>query len=76
MTHLLNTQTMWDFQHAISRVVGGHPSQHVQQIGDGGPQPIELGSDIMLKMRLTPNSTQKLIQELKFLLTLINSPFS
>jgi hypothetical protein len=35
----------WDFQHAPSRVAGGHPSQHVQQMGDGGPQPIGSGSD-------------------------------
>jgi hypothetical protein len=39
MAHLLNTQAMWDFQHAPSRVAGGHPSQHVQRMGDGGPQP-------------------------------------
>jgi hypothetical protein len=47
MAHLLNTQAMWDFQHAPSRVAGGHPSQHVQQMGDGGPQPIGLSSDTM-----------------------------
>jgi hypothetical protein len=52
MAHLLNTQAMWDFQHAPSRVVGGHPSQHVQQMKDGGPQPIGLGSDTMLEMGL------------------------
>jgi hypothetical protein len=43
---------MWDFQHAPSRVAGGHPSQHVQQMGDGGPQPIGPGSDTMLEMGL------------------------
>jgi hypothetical protein len=26
-------------------VVGGHPSQHVQQMEDGGPQPIGPGSE-------------------------------
>jgi hypothetical protein len=52
MAHLLNTQAMWDFQHAPSRVAGGHPSQHVQQMGDGGPQPIRPGSDTMLELGL------------------------
>ena len=47
MAHLLNTQAMWDFQHSPSCVAGGHPSQHVQQMGDGGPQPIGPGSDTM-----------------------------
>jgi hypothetical protein len=65
---------MWDFQHAPSCVVRGHPSQHVQQMGDGGSQLIELGSDTMLEMGIEPNSTQKLAQELRFPLTLINSP--
>jgi hypothetical protein len=60
VVHLLNTQAMWDFQHAPSRVAGGHPDQHVQQMGDGGPQPIGPGSDTMLEMGLGPNSTQKL----------------
>jgi hypothetical protein len=49
MTHLLNTQAMWDFQYAPSRVVRGYQSQHVQQMGDDGPQPIGPGSDTMLK---------------------------
>jgi hypothetical protein len=43
---------MWDSQHAPSHVAGGHPSQHVQQMGDGGPQPIGSGSDTMLEMGL------------------------
>jgi hypothetical protein len=43
---------MWDFQHASSRVAGGHPSQRVQQMEDGGPQPIGLSSDTMLEMGL------------------------
>jgi hypothetical protein len=38
---------MWDFQHATSRVAGGYQSQQVQQMGDGGPQSIGLGSDTM-----------------------------
>jgi hypothetical protein len=29
--------------------VGGHPSQHVQQMGDGGPQSIGPGFDTMLE---------------------------
>jgi hypothetical protein len=74
MAHLLNTQAMWDFQHAPSRVAGGHPSQHVQQMGDGGPQPIGPSSDTMLEMGLGPYSTQKLAQELRFTLNLINGP--
>jgi hypothetical protein len=49
MAYLFNTQAMCDFQHAPSRVAGGHPSQHVQQMGDGGPQPIGPGSDTMLR---------------------------
>jgi hypothetical protein len=53
MAHLLNTQAMWDFQHAPSRVEGGHPSQHMQQMGDGGLQPIGPGSDTMLEMGLS-----------------------
>jgi hypothetical protein len=53
MANLLNTQAMWDFQHAPSCVAGGYPSQHVQQMGDGGPQPIGLGSDTMLEMGLS-----------------------
>ena len=40
-----------------SRVAGRHPSQHVQQMGDGGPQLIGPGSNTMLKMGLGPNST-------------------
>jgi hypothetical protein len=32
------------------------------------------GSDTMLEMGLEPNSTQKLPQELRFLLTLIKGP--
>jgi hypothetical protein len=63
---------MWDFQHAPSRVAGGHPSQHVQQMGDGGPQPIGHGFDTMLEMSFGPYSTQKLAQELRFPLILIN----
>jgi hypothetical protein len=74
MVNLLNTQAMWDFQHAPSRVAGEHPSQHVQQMSDGGPQPIGHGSDTMLKMGLGPYSTQKLAQELRFTLNLINGP--
>jgi hypothetical protein len=35
----------------------------VQQIGDGGPQPIGLGFDTMLEMGIGLNSTQKLAQE-------------
>jgi hypothetical protein len=76
MVHLLNTQAMWDFQHASSRVTGGHPSQHVQQMEDSGPQPIRSGSDTMLEMGLGPNSTQKLTRELRFFLTLINGQSS
>jgi hypothetical protein len=44
-------------------VAGGHLSQHVQQIGDGGPQSIGLGFDTMLEMGIGLNSTQKLAQE-------------
>jgi hypothetical protein len=76
MAHLLNTQAMWDFQHAPSRVAGGHPSQHGQQMEDSGPQPIGLGFDTMLEMGFGPYSTQKLAQELRFPLNLINSPSS
>ena len=65
---------MWDFQHAPSRVAGGHPSQHVQQMGNSGPQPIGLGYETILEMSLGPNSTQKLAQELRFSFTLINGP--
>jgi hypothetical protein len=43
---------MWDFQYAPSRVAGGHPSQHVQQMGDSGPYPIGSGFDTMLEMGL------------------------
>jgi hypothetical protein len=43
---------MWDFQHASSRVAGEHSNQQVQQMGDGGPQPIGLGSDTMLNYQL------------------------
>jgi hypothetical protein len=43
---------MWDFQHAPSRGARGHPSQHVQQMGDGGPHPIGLDYDTMLEMGL------------------------
>jgi hypothetical protein len=43
-------------------------------MGDGGPQPIKHGSDTMLEMGIEPNSTQKLAQELKFSLILINDP--
>jgi hypothetical protein len=43
---------MWDFQHALSCVAGGHPSQHVQQMGGGGPQPIGPGSDTIKEMGL------------------------
>jgi hypothetical protein len=53
---------MWDFQHAPSRVAGGHSSQHVQQMGDGGPQSIRPGSDTMFGNGFGPNSTQKLAQ--------------
>jgi hypothetical protein len=44
---------MWDFQHALSRVTGGHPIQHVQQMEDGEPQPIESGFDTMLNYHLS-----------------------
>jgi hypothetical protein len=44
----------------------------VQQMGDGEPQPIGYGFDTMLEMGLEPNSTQKLAQELRFPLILIN----
>jgi hypothetical protein len=50
MTHLLNTQAMWDFQHAPSRVAGRHLSQHEQQMEDGGPQPIGPDYDTMVEM--------------------------
>jgi hypothetical protein len=43
---------MWDFQHAPSRVAEGHPSQHVQQMDDSGPQPIGPSSDTMLEIGL------------------------
>ena len=65
---------MYDFQHAPSHVAGGHSSQNVQQMGDGGPQLIGSGSDTMLEIGIGLNSTQKLAQELRFLLTLINGP--
>jgi hypothetical protein len=64
---------MWDFQHAPSRVTGGHPSQHVQQIGDDGIQTIGLGSDTMLEMGLSLTQPKKLAQELRFPLIFINS---
>jgi hypothetical protein len=41
---------MWDFQHTSSLVVGGHPNQYVQQIGDDGPQPI--GHKVVMKIGL------------------------
>jgi hypothetical protein len=52
MAYLFNTKAMWDFQHAPSRVAGGHPSQHVQQMSDGGPQPIGPDSDTMLRNKV------------------------
>jgi hypothetical protein len=74
MAHFLNTQVMWDFQHAPSRVAEGHPSQHVQQMGDGGPQPIESGSDIMLNYQLSQKL--KLIGKSKFNHLIINLTLS
>jgi hypothetical protein len=55
---------MWDFQHTPLRVTGGHPSQYVQQMGDGGPQPIGLGSDTMFNYQLCQKF--KLIERSKF----------
>ena len=55
---------MWDFQHVPSLVVGRYPSQHVQQMRDGGPQPIGLGSDTMLNYQLSQKL--KLIEISKF----------
>ena len=64
MTHLLNTQAIWNFQHAPSRVAGGHPSQHMQQMGDDGPHLIGSGSDTMLNYQLSKRL--KLIERGKF----------
>jgi hypothetical protein len=41
-------------------------SQHMQQMGDGGPQQIGPGFDTKLEIGLGPNLTQKLAQELRF----------
>jgi hypothetical protein len=72
MANLFNTQVKWDFQHAPSHVARVHLSQHVQQMGVSGPQPIGYDFDTMLEMSLESNSTQKLVQELRFPLTSIN----